>query len=152
MSYQIAGLCGSVSDHLGSWEFSIKLFPAFKTDVKDSGLTRENIQTAITNMGRQWLDSCGFDSLFEYDGKKEPLYKPEMSLRVTWGEWGPEHISVPGNACGLDIGAGIYCPRGGRVLYPHNVDSMRQAMLLLAVFTWIAEMVQMLAEGNRENQ
>ena len=152
MNYQIVGLCNSVSDKMGCWGFSIRLFPGFKEDVKDSEFTSENIRNAIKNMGRQWLDSCGFDNLSEYDGKKEFLYKPEMDLRISWGEWGPEHISVPGDACGLDIGSGIGSPPGGRALHPHNIDSMRQTMLILAVFTWIAEMVQMVAEGNRENQ
>jgi hypothetical protein len=27
----------------------------------------------------------------------------DRDIRVEWGEWGPEHISVPGNACALDI-------------------------------------------------
>jgi len=60
---------------------------------------------------------------------------------VAWGEWGPEHISVPGNACGLDLDDGIWAPRGGRILLPHNVDSIAQSHLLLAVFLFFADVL-----------
>lgn len=147
MNYQIVGLCPRSDLALGRWGFCIKLHPNFKIAVQDSGINKVQAYTAIENMGRAWLDGCGFDRLFEYDGKKEPLYKPNQDLRISWGEWGLEHITVPGNACGLDIDTGIMSPRNGKILLPHNIDGMSQAVLLLIVFTWFAETIHNFAES-----
>lgn len=57
-------------------------------------------------------------------------------VRIVLGDWGLEHISVPGNACGLDIWDDICAPAGGMSLLPHNVDSKMQCMALITVFTW----------------
>jgi hypothetical protein len=132
--------------------FCIQLFPEWKALVTECGLTQENIETAIGSMGRTWLDGCGFDSIFDPDNcgidkdnnrapgpNSYPLYRPNIDLLVRWGEWGPEHITVPGNACGLDINTRAFgAPTDGAMLLPHNVDSIRQAHLLLVVFTWFA--------------
>ena len=154
MNYQIVGLSPRLDLTLGGWGFVIRLFPDFKKAVKKSGITSENAHRAIKNMGRGWLDGCGFNQLYDPDQNSferrnnkppgpnaKPLYDPGMDLRITWGEWGLEHITVPGNACGLDISEGIMAPRNGRILSPHNIDSMRQAMLFLVVFTWFAESI-----------
>ncbi len=66
-----------------------------------------------------------------------PLYG-EHEIRVSWGTWGIEHITVPGNACGLDIDKGYHSPRNGRILVPHNIDNFQQVILLLTVFTTLA--------------
>lgn len=146
MHYTIQNLTPRSDISLGRWGFSVLLAPEFKQAVARSGLDNEKARTAIENLGRDWLDGCGYDTLIEYDGKKEPLYKPHTSIRVDWGEWGPEHITVPGNACGLDLGSGIGAPPGGACLHPHNVDSMSQAMLLLTVFTWFAELIYIFSQ------
>lgn len=82
----------------------------------------------LKNHGPAWLENHGFD--------------PELfifKLRIQWGEWGPEHLSVPGNACGLDIDwQGMGKPVGGAILTPHNVDSITQASLLLTMFSFVA--------------
>lgn len=126
MNYQITSLCPRSDLALGGWGFGIKLFPEFRKAVEVSKLTQDKACKAIENMGRFWLDDCGFNAIFDYDGEKTHLYKPNQELRVTWGEWGLEHITVPGNACGLDIDNGISAPIDGRVLQPHNVDSMQK--------------------------
>ena len=147
MYYQIEGLCSARSDiDLNKWGFGIKLFPGFKELVSKSEITQDAVYRAVENMGRSWLDGCGFDHNFEYDGEKSKLYRPNQDLRVQWGKWGPEHITVPGNACGLDLDNGITAPKNGRNLSPHNVDSMKQAMLLLIVFTWFAETTYLLSQ------
>ena len=154
MNYQITSLCPRFDLSMGGWGFGIKLFPGFREAVETSKITQDQAYKAIENMGRFWLDGCGFNAMFDYDGNKTPLYKPNQDLRITWGEWGPEHITVPGNACGLDIDDGIGAPRNGKVLQPHNIDSMQQAMLLIIVFTWFAETIQSFAdrpEGVEEN-
>jgi hypothetical protein len=162
MNYQIIGLCPSLEHHMGGWGFGIKLYPEFKENVIKSGITAENVYNVIKNLGRAWLDGCGYSEFFDPDGppigfsdrKRKPgpnaypLYEPNEAIRVSWGEWGPEHITVPGNACGLDIDDGIMSPRNGMILSPHNVDSMRQAMLLLIVFTWFAENIHLNSEYN----
>lgn len=123
---------------MGGFGFEIQLWPAWKEAVSRRGLTQDNVQRLIQHSGRQWLDACGYDNKWTNDGKEDYLYKPESAIRVRWGEWGPEHITVPGNACGLDIYSGINRPDDGICLSPHNIDSMQQAFLLLLVFTWFA--------------
>ena len=149
MNYQITGLCPRDDITMGRWGFGIRLFPGFKDDVGLSGIDGNQVEIAIKNMGRGWLDGCGYNKLTEYDGRMKPLYIPR-EIRVSWGEWGPEHISVPGNACGLDLGDGVSGPPGGKILQPHNIDSMSQAMLLTIVFTWFAEIIYFFAEDKKE--
>ncbi len=137
--------------------FSIHLWPEWKLAVARWNTDQTAINTAIKSMHRSWLDGCGFDAIFDPSEdpqdkwKREkmgtarklskaarPLYD-EHSIQVQWGAWGPEHITIPGNACGLDISHGHGCPKEGRILGPHNVDSLAQAHLLLVVFTWFAD-------------
>lgn len=156
--YHITGLCPRTDIPLGRCGFCIQLWPKWKDAIAESGLTQEHVNTLVKNMHRPWLDGCGFDAIFDpergprdeweskYTGKPikyskhaHPLYD-QHSVRIQWGEWGPEHLTVPGNACGLDIDRGLG-PPGGRVLVPHNIDSLNQVVLLLVVFTSIAEFV-----------
>lgn len=154
MYYSIAGFCPIIG--MGQSGFMVKLYPGFKTLVSNyKELDQKSADTALKHNGRDWLDACGFDELYDPDEtlderlgfkeKRKPgpnarkLYLPETSLRVSWGEWGPEHIDVPGNACGLDLDKGISAPHDGRALMPHNVDTPSQATLLLIIFTWFAE-------------
>ena len=150
MFYSICGL--HPRGGMGGFGFSVKLWPEFRDAVEMRGLTQHGVDTAVENMGRSWLDICGYGQLFDPDNcgfqrdkrkppgpKARPMYKPNRDLRVTWGEWGPEHVTVPGDACGLDLSDSIPSPRGGRVLLPHNVDNWRQVHLLLVVFCWFAD-------------
>lgn len=156
--YAIRGLCHRTDITMGCHGFSIDLSPEFKTAAAKSGINQEKIDHLIETAGRLWLDATGFDAIYDPDNtgawadKKKPpgpnarpLYEAKH-LRVAWGEWGPEHISIPGNACGLDIdrdGFGsVY--RDGALLHPHNVDSLKQKYLLLIVFTEIAETIHYL--------
>lgn len=151
MYYDIDGLCPRTDVDMGRHGFCIKLFAEWKELVFNRNLTQENVNAALDSLGRLWLDACGFSGTFDPDNcgcemdpkkapgpKARPMYTPNLDLRVTWGEWGPEHITVPGNACGLDLSQGMGAPRGGRILAPHNVDSATQKLLLLVVFTWFA--------------
>ena len=142
MHYSISGLCPNADQILGGYGFLIKLYPGWRLLVEESDQTQERVDLAIEKLGRMWLDACGYDRIF--DGK--PLYEPRQSIRIDWGDWGPEHITVPGNACGLDIGSGLHAPRGGRVLVPHNVDGWPQVQLLLIVFCWFADDLSLSAE------
>jgi hypothetical protein len=138
---------------MSGWGFNIKLWPEWKEVVKASGIDQKQADTAISNLGNTWLDACGYGRLFdpdnygfEKDPKKKPgprshrLYDANMGvILVQWGEWGLEHITVPGNACGLDIDrSAVGAPRDGACLYPHNVDNIYQAYLLQLVFNWFA--------------
>lgn len=150
--YSIYGLCPR--PQMSGAGFGIKLWPAWKDAVAKYNLTQKQVNAAIERLGRDWLDGCGFNSIYDPDNcgfdrdktKKpgpnaRPMYEPRTSIRVTWGEWGIEHITVPGNACGLDIDSSLGAPRGGRSLTPHNVDSLAQAHLLLVVFCWFADAI-----------
>lgn len=110
--------------------FTVALFPEWKSYVQKSKVTQEDIDRVIAECNPAWQEGVGMD--------------PEVNnpIRITWGEWGPEHISVPGNACGLDIDMdAIGSPIGGACLVPHNVDSLKQASLLLSAFLRISNML-----------
>ncbi len=157
MIYAIRHLCHRTDIDMGRHGFAIDLHPSVPKLVTKSGLGQEHVDTYLERAGRTWLDAAGFNAVFDPDNcgawadpKKppgpdaHPLYRPGMDLRVTWGEWGPEHITVPGNATGLDLGTDMGCLfRRGQSLAPHNVDSLAQKYLLLIVFTALAEQVAM---------
>ena len=151
MYYDLVGLCPRTDIDMGRHEFIVKLYPEWKELVAASEIDADKAAMVVKNMGRAWLDACGYSQIFDIDNcglaadpkrppgpNARPLYGVE-SIRLSWGEWGIEHLDVPGNACGLDIDRGFGCPRGGRVLLPHNIDSVNQKLLLLVVFTWFAE-------------
>ena len=159
MFYHIKGLCPRPSDVSGCG-FCIDLWPAFKEAVAKCNLNQQLVDNGINSLHRGWLDGCGFDQIVDPD--EDPLerwkaknglehkkpgpnaYKlyDRHSIRVQWGEWGPEHITVPGNACGLDLDTHTVCgPRGGVSLLPHNIDTIRQAHLCLVVFAWFADSI-----------
>lgn len=109
--------------------FNIELFPEFKNLVKEANISQEEANTAVANLSPIWLMNHGYDKTF-YEGQ----------IRVRMGVWGLEHISVPGNACGLDItNYSLGVLEGSALLAPHNVDSIKQASLLLTVFLWYAD-------------
>lgn len=138
--YSITGLCPRTDIQMGRWGFGIKLWPGWKEAVALAKLDQTKVDTVIKNLGRSWLYGCGYGKLSESGDGKSPLY-PTYMIRVTWGQWGIHHLTVPGDACGLDISDSIGGPRDGKMLGPHNIDSMCQAMLLLCVFTWFADLV-----------
>lgn len=158
--YLIRNLCHRTDISMGVHGFGIDLSPEFRDAVSKSRLSQDDIDGLLATMGREWLDATGYTQVFDPDDDREPsarfehdpkwkpgprarpLYEPRNSLRVQWGEWGPEHISVPGNACGLDIDQSFGSPiHGARSLTPHNIDALCQKYLLLIVFTSIAEHV-----------
>ena len=119
--------------------FMIHLYQPWKQAVKKSKLMQSNIDHMIAGSGRPWLDACGYGDKMN-DGT--PLFTPEYDLKVRWGEWGPEHMNAPGNACGLDIDSqkfDFYPEEEYISLLPHNIDVPGQAMLLLTVFFKIAD-------------
>jgi len=165
--YLIRGLCHRSDISMGQHGFVIDLSPKWKEAVKQASfLNAEKIGRLIEHMGGEWLDACGYSGMFDPDNcgfdadKSLPpgpnarrLYEPRDAIRVSWGEWGPEHISVPGNACGLDIDKSYSSPfRDGRTLTPHNIDCWRQKYLLLIVFTTIAEHVAAESRKGRDAQ
>ncbi|WP_159467983.1 hypothetical protein [Dyadobacter sp. 3J3] len=113
---------------MGGCGFSIKLFKEFKEKVAKTDLTQEKIDIGIKNMSPYW---------FQYHGYTNTEYE---RISVRWGEFGPEHITVPGNACGLDK-SDFMCDDDEMLLTPHNVDSLRQMSLLLTVFCWVENMI-----------
>ncbi len=164
MFYSIFGLCPRGDLPMGRHGFGIKLFPGFQNMVAAYDLDQEKVNTVLGKLGRGWLDSCGYDMFFDPDNcgcskdEKLPLgpdarpsYVPNQDLRVSWGEWGPEHITVPGDACGLDLDTGFGSPRDGRLLSPHNVDNWSQVQLLLITFCWFADALTLNWEIKADN-
>lgn len=154
--YLIRGLCPRTDISVGRHAFHIELACTWPALVEASEITQENIDHQIKTQGAGWLDACGYGSMYDpdncgfYADKSKPpgpntkrMHEPRTSIRVSWGKWGPEHITVPGNACGLDIdrnGFGCFLENGVG-LYPHNIDCWQQKNLLLIVFTEIAESI-----------
>ena len=130
--YKIKGWNPSRENQMGGSGFSIILSQKWKEAVIESGLIQENIDTFIAKRFPQTLKEHGF---------------PESrigDIRISWGEWGIEHITVPGNACGLDIDySPIGCLNGEVSLDPHNVDTIFQASLILSIFLWFADCLEL---------
>lgn len=115
---------------MGGCGFSIILTPAWKDAVSKSDITQDKIDELLQTIGKSILNGHGRDI---DNARMMPCY-----LRVKWGEWGPEHITVPGNACGLDIMNNGICDVDEKSLNPHNVDSISQASMILTIFIEIA--------------
>ncbi len=155
--YVIRCLCPRTDIDMGCHGFSIDISAEWKEIVAASGLTQEKIDYKLKLCGNAWLDACGYGTMYDPDAEFDPLHdrsKPHgpntrrlydvsrgCALRVKWGEWGCEHIEVPGSATGLDIERNSFGSvfRGGVRLLPHNIDCWSQKQLLLIVFTEFAE-------------
>ncbi len=134
--YCIKSLCPT-DRGVGGHYFAIDLMPEFRERVARCELDQAAVDRKLRMLVPTWLQACGYDSR---------VLVP--TVRVEWGPWGPHHICVPGNACGLDIvdsdgGFGCWFP-GGVTLQPHNIDHWQQKQLLLIVFTSFAEDVILL--------
>ena len=148
--YSIDNLCPTGG--MGGHGFVIHLSQQFKEMVAKADLEQEQIDRVLNIYGPEWMVKTGFNHYFDPENCGQyhrthaiPSKETKLSdsyLRVAWGEWGPEHITVPGNACGLDVERGVGCVfDNGKMLVPHNVDSWNQKCLLLLVFTWFANSV-----------
>lgn len=153
--YAITSFCHRTDMDMGRHGFGVCLSPVFRDAVKSSDISQTEVNQCLETMGAVWLDAAGYDGIYDPDNsgflkndklppglRARRMYEPRTALRVTWGEWGPEHITVPGNACGLDLCDGPFnLFRGGKYLAPHNVDCWRQKYLLTIVFTELASHV-----------
>lgn len=126
----------NLTQSMGGAGFCIVLYPAFKELASKSDLN-EKLPQFIKNMEPIWLQNHGLDV---------EVFK--RTTRGTWGEWGLEHFSVSGNACGLDIGESLRY-ENCMELSPHNVDSLRQASQLLTFFLKVVD--YMLSEEYMRN-
>lgn len=140
--YLIRGLLPRTDIMLGAHGFMIGFDPCVKDKVADSGLDQAKIDAKIDMYKTEWLESCGYN----------PRSHCGLPIRVKWGQWGPEHISVPGNACGLDIDrSSLGNWLGGPCLQPHNIDNRDQKMLLLMIFTEIMDDVALFARSSNKH-
>lgn len=125
----------------GGFGFHILLWPCWKEVVAMNKVDTSDILDWHRDVGNSLLEACGFN---------RAIYTSSMDIRLSFGEWGLEHITVPGNSCGIDIDLTSYrAPEGGAVLTPHNVDSLRQAYLIQLVFGWFSHNWLSLARLNR---
>lgn len=159
-AYSIDALCPFGG--MGGYGFSIHLSPQFREAVSKSEIDQEKANHVIEVYGNEWASKCGMlhyydpeNSGMDRDNRRIPSKEIKASnlIRISWGEWGPEHLSVPGNACGLDIDRDTcFCVyRGGMLLVPHNIDHWGQVNLLLIVFTWFAHSLTLLSDGPPRN-
>lgn len=138
--YLIRGLDPRTDITMGCHGFSIELSPEWKDMVSKCGLDQRKVEHKIELCGNDWLDSCGYGRHSDIDNKSR-LYEARHAIRVDWGEFGLEHITVPGNACGLDIERRAFGSfiEDAAMLTPHNIDCWSQKQLLLIVFCSFAE-------------
>jgi len=130
--YKIKGWNPNRENQMGGAGFSIVLTQKWKNAVSKSDLTQEKVDSFLQKIGDQFLKQHGFKGRIS-------------EVRISWGEWGIEHITVPGDACGLDIDEQGFCLcKGEVVLSPHNIDSLNQASLILTLFLWIADYLEFL--------
>lgn len=121
--------------NMGGAGFCIILTQKWKEAVSNSNINQEKVNNLIQNAGNKILEAHGRKTV---ESQMLPCY-----LSVKWGEWGPEHITVPGNACGLDIDKHcVGCYSGEVALTPHNVDSVFQASMILTLFVYLAEVLE----------
>lgn len=130
--YSISGLCPRTDISMGHHGFCVSLHPEFRNCVNRSLIDQVGVDRVIKDNEADWLKACGYGVEIH-----------RFCLRAKWGEWGPEHISVPGNACGLDIDRSAFgCVfRDGVNLLPHNIDCWPQKQLILIMFTTFADLV-----------
>lgn len=149
---------------MGGHGFFIHLSPQFKQAVDASDITQEKIDHLIKVEGQGWLQHCGFSSYFDIERsitpyrvighqnvelaampspKARPLYDARSTILITWGEWGIEYMSVPGNCCCLGLGrhGDFSYFNDGRVLTPHNIDSWNQKILMTTIFSRVADVL-----------
>lgn len=137
--YLLRNFCHRTDIDMGVHGFCIDLHPDVPALVEASGIDQEHADTALSRICKLWLQRCGFKH-YLHDGDDDRSVR--CLVRIGWGEWGPEHISVPGNACGLDISDSCGCLfPGGRMLSPHNVDTLAQKYLLTTVFCFFVESI-----------
>jgi len=129
MLYHIKGLWPRINQPMSGYGFEVMLYPDWQAAVGRSNITQKQIDYFCENYGRSWLAAYGFTG--QYD-----------RLDIGWGAWGPEHIIVPGVNC-AGINNDDFCqmgaPRGGRILTPHNIDTLAQAGLILTAFLYLAD-------------
>lgn len=131
-------------DRMGMWGFNIALDPDFADAAKEFEAPRdyhERFHRSAVRIG----ESCA-----GYEGNKHSVGFLGDTLLLT-------NVSVPGNACSLDVDreqlsrlGTEYPPR--QVLYaPHNVDTAGQAAGLLAIWAdwYITALATLTSRSNR---
>jgi len=142
--------------------FMVYLFSDWKRAVSLSGITQETINDFILHSGLiqlilhfphvgkdwPWYKGNKLAKPIESFSAEEKLLVITKDLDITWGEWGPERISVPGNGW-----CGIYLDHSkvkddSAALVPHNVGSLEQFSLLMYIFLEFADKLQSTLEGS----
>jgi NifU-like protein involved in Fe-S cluster formation len=121
--------------------FSIVLTEKWKKAVDDYTLSQEELNRIRDVCEKIVLEGHGYEYM-------ENFHQIEI---VGDEEWGISNIKVPGNACGVG-----YAPcemewnalKNERELKSHNMDSVNQASMTLAVFLQIAEFLDLKTDGN----
>lgn len=137
--------------------FQIRVWPAWREVVAAYSPTPGAQRAWLHHVGNDLLDACGYGEPFQsfqsvaeelmgitpsslIPAPTERLYDATRgAITFQWGAWGLEHITIPGNGCGLDIDETVALkPDGGVVLLTHNVDTMQQSYLLQCIYGWFA--------------
>ena len=129
--WKIDGWMCRQGDQGGS--FSLWISPDFISTARSITVTLE-MEIRLRQRALSILKDVGFDDVrIGNSGDKW----------VTFGEFGLMHLSVPGDACGLDWDYGNHdVERNGARLTPHNVDTLTQQSALMGIWLMWAEFVE----------
>lgn len=115
--------------------FSIVLTKEWQKLFKEKGLSQEELNRIVEVYEKTILEGHNFEYNKDY---------PQIGV-VYDEEWGINRISVPGDACGLihAVCEPMWNAREGeRELKSHNMDSVAQASMTLALFLQVANWLE----------
>lgn len=144
--YEVVGFCPRTDIDMGRWAFGIRLSSSYAALLKDVPINQKRFDNLHARCHEVLLAVQGRDYLDLFHRSYPHLQFWEDTCLLT-------NISVPGNACGLDMEWGTFNELGKRdrehaVEYlPHNIDSMAQAVSLLAVWTTWYDLSNVLREA-----
>lgn len=124
-----------VDGELHGCSFSIVLTKRWKEVFDEKGLSQEELNKVVKAYEHEILDGHGFD-YYEHIPQISAMYDDE---------WGICQIRVPGNACGIGF---VPCePQqeardGEHQLRSHNMDSIKQASMVLTIFLKVVEWLE----------
>lgn len=150
-NYELMGFYPRTDISLGAWGFGVRLDAKFAAEVKKHKIA-PNIHDKMQEMGKELVSTI-------FRGSEQRKW-----IRPPYNFWDDTclltNVTVPGDACGLDMDhsdfiglsrLGEYSSPYDSVTYgPHNVDNMMQATALLAAWCRWYDMVYALIGRSKD--
>jgi len=133
--HEIVGFVPRTDIDMGRWGFGIHLSAKYAALLKSVSINKDRISNLHVQCHQALKAVLGGSYLDLFDRSYPHLQFWDNTCLLT-------NLSVPGNACGLYMEWNSFNNLGNHMpthdcieYYPHNVDSMEQAVGLLAVWT-----------------